>query len=71
MTCHIVPLDAVRVEVVEDGQAGLLRGGLLPGSSVVRLGQAGAVNGLSSNKMGLDGGRRISLIIVGDTDPPV
>ena len=37
-----MPLDPVSVEVVEDGQAGLGAGGLLPGGPVVRLGEAGA-----------------------------
>jgi len=35
---HIVPLDAVSVEVVQDAQANLLMGGILSGSPVVRLG---------------------------------
>jgi len=39
---HVVPFDAVSVEVVEDGEAGLLAGGLLPGGPVVRLGEAGS-----------------------------
>ena len=41
---HVVPLDPIGVEVVEDGQAGLGAGRLLLGRSVVRLGQAGAAN---------------------------
>ena len=41
---HVVPLDPIGVEVVEDGEAGLGAGRLLPGRSVVRLGEAGAVN---------------------------
>jgi len=40
MAGHIVPLDAVGVEVVEDGQAGLLGGRVLSGGSVVRLRKA-------------------------------
>ena len=39
---HVVPLDPVSVEVVEDGEAGLGAGRLLPGRPVVRLGQTGA-----------------------------
>jgi len=39
---HVVPLDPVGVEVVEDGEASLGAGGLLPGRPVVRLGQTGA-----------------------------
>ena len=39
MTGHVVPLDSISVEVVEDGQAGLLRWRILPSSSVVRLGK--------------------------------
>ena len=39
---HIVPFDAVSVEVVEDGEAGLLAGWLFPGGPVVRLGEAGS-----------------------------
>lgn len=39
---HVVPLDPISVEVVEDGEAGLGAGGLLPGRPVVGLGQAGA-----------------------------
>ena len=39
---HVVPLDPVSVEVVEDGEAGLGAGRLLPGCPVVRLGQTGA-----------------------------
>ena len=39
---HVVPLDPVGVEVVEDGEASLGAGGLLPGRPVVRLGQASA-----------------------------
>jgi len=39
---HVVPLDPVSVEVVEDGEAGLGAGRLLPGGPVVRLGQTGA-----------------------------
>lgn len=39
---HVVPLDPVGVEVVEDGEAGLGAGRLLPGGPVVRLGQTGA-----------------------------
>jgi len=35
-----VPLDAVGVEIVEDGQAGLLGGRVLSGGSVVRLRKA-------------------------------
>jgi len=42
VTGHIVPLDPVGVEVVEDGEAGLGAGGLLPGRPVVGLGQASA-----------------------------
>jgi len=39
MTGHVVPLDSISVEVVEDGQAGLLRWRILSSSSVVRLGK--------------------------------
>ena len=39
---HVVPLDPVSVEVVEDGEASLGAGGLLSRRPVVRLGQAGA-----------------------------
>ena len=39
---HVVPLDPVRVEVVEDGEAGLGAGRVLASSAVVGLGQAGA-----------------------------
>lgn len=39
---HVVPLDPIGVEVVEDGEAGLGAGRLLLGRSVVRLGEAGA-----------------------------
>lgn len=37
-----MPLDPVGVEVVEDGEASLGAGRLLPGCPVVRLGQTGA-----------------------------
>ena len=39
---HVVPLDPVRVEVVENGEAGLGAGWVLASSAVVGLGQAGA-----------------------------
>ena len=39
MAGHVMPLDAISIEVVEDGQAGLLGGRILSGSSVVRLGK--------------------------------
>ena len=39
---HVVPLDPVRVKVVEDGEAGLGAGWVLASSAVVGLGQAGA-----------------------------
>ena len=42
MAGHVVPLDPVSVEVVEDGEAGLGAGRLLPCRPVVRLGQTGA-----------------------------
>jgi len=38
---HVVPLDPVRVEIVEDGETGLFMRRLLPCSSVVWLGKAG------------------------------
>jgi len=41
VTGHVVPLDAVGVEIVEDGEAGLFMWRLLSSSSVVRLGEAG------------------------------
>lgn len=41
VTGHVVPLDAVSVEIVEDGETGLFMWRLLPSSSVVRLGEAG------------------------------
>jgi len=37
---HVVPLDAVSVEVVQDAKTGLLVGGNLSSSSVVRLREA-------------------------------
>ena len=40
-----MPLDAVGVEIVVDGQAGLLGGRVLSGGSVVRLRQASSANG--------------------------
>jgi len=39
MAGHVVPLDAVSVEIVEDGQAGLWVRRILPGGPIVRLGQ--------------------------------
>jgi len=39
MAGHVVPLDAVSVEIVEDGETGLWVWRILPGGSVVRLGQ--------------------------------
>lgn len=40
MAGHVVPLDAVSVEIVEDGEAGLRVRRILPGRPVVRLRQA-------------------------------
>jgi len=42
VTGHVMPLDPISVEVVEDGQAGLWAGRLLPGRSVVRLRESSA-----------------------------
>lgn len=39
MAGHVVPLDTVSVEIVEDGEAGLWMGGVLPCCPVVRLGK--------------------------------
>jgi len=38
MTGHVVPLDPVSVEIVEDGEAGLGVWRILPSRPVVRLG---------------------------------
>ena len=47
---HVVPLDPVRVEVVEDGEAGLGAGRVLASSAVVGLGQAGAEGKIFSGR---------------------
>ena len=47
---HVVPLDPVRVEVVEDGEAGLGAGWVLASSAVVGLGQAGAEGKIFSGR---------------------
>jgi len=42
VTGHVMPLDPISVEVVEDGEAGLGAGRLLPSRSVVRLRESSA-----------------------------
>ena len=44
VTGNVMPLDPISVEVVEDGEAGLGAGRLLPGRSVVRLRESSAKN---------------------------
>jgi len=58
---HIVPLDAVSVEVVQDAQANLLVRGVFSGSSVIRLGKVGAsgVGPMCAGREGDRGGRPI------------
>jgi len=58
---HIVPLDSISVEVVQDAQANLLVRGIFSGSPVIRLGQVGAssVGPVCAGREGDRGGRPI------------
>ena len=50
VTGHVMPLDPISVEVVEDGEAGLWAGWVLASSAVVGLGQAGAEGKIFSGR---------------------
>lgn len=77
VACHVVPFDAVRVEVVEDGQASLLMRRILSCSSIVGLGKisSAGVGPVSAGREGHRVGPSVrpehsALAVVDDTTCP-